>query len=194
VAKSECSKNAAKGPPRRWRSERVRTTSAARWRTLGAALAELGWPWLRLHAELLSGRLAYRTHPPDHAIDWNNRNLHVDRAESTVTMLKALPPGAVGFSNTTIAVEVLLPIGRRPPVAAIKASWRDRVRPSEADLKNAMEEIAKSCEGKPLPIFDDVWSALKARWPGFPRDDARDVLASYAPQLKRAPGKTKSRS
>jgi hypothetical protein len=72
----------------------------------------------------------------------------------------------------------------------IKASWRDRV-PAEA-LENAMEEIAKSYDGKPLPSEDDVWTALKDHFgPDVPRDAARDGLAIYAPQLKRARGQTK---
>jgi hypothetical protein len=111
-------------------------------------------------------------------------------------MVEVLPAeiGAVGFGYTTVAVEVLLPVGQSPSAAAIKASWRDRVQPSEADLKRAMQDIAQPYEGKPPPVFDDVWTALKARWPDFPRDEARRALASYAPQLKRSPGKTKSRS
>jgi hypothetical protein len=173
--------------------ERVRTTSAARWLTLGAAIAKLGWPWLRLLAELISGRLAYRTHPPGHVIDWSDPNLRIDRAESTVTMVAVLPPevGVAGFGYTTVAVEVLLPVDAS--AAAIKASWRDRERISEADLKGAMQDVARAYAGKPLPTFDDVWSALKARWSDIPRDVARGALMDYAPQLKRAPGKTKSR-
>jgi hypothetical protein len=185
----KCSKRI---PPAVVQSERVRTTSAAHWRTLGAALAELGWPWLRLHGELISGRLAYRTYPPGHVIDWSSRSLRVDLTESTVTFMVRC---SIGLASTTVAVEVLLPVGRRPPAAAIKPSWRDR--PDEKALENEMRDIAQSYEGKPLPSFDVVWTKLKACWPDFPRDEARRALASYAAQLKRKPGqtlKTKSRS
>jgi len=170
---------------------------AARWRTLGAALAELGWPWLRLHGELVARRLAYRTHPPGHEIDWSDPKLRVDRAESAVTIVELLPAeiGAVGFGYTTVAVEVFLPVGQRPSTAPAKVSWRDRV--PEKALEGAMKDIAQLYDGKPRPTFDAVWTELCRRWPGFPRDAARGAIASYAPQLKRAPGewgKVKSRS
>jgi hypothetical protein len=179
-------------------AERIHA-SAAHWCTASAALDELGWPWLRLRGELHAGRASYRTDPPGHEIDWGDPTLRFDRAESTVTILDRHPAkktGVIGFYKT-VAVEVLLPVGQRPPVALIKASWRDRV--DEAALKSAMEEIAKSYDGKPhLPTFNDVWSKLKGRFgPDFPRDAARHALRTYAPQLKRSPGQTskiKSRS
>jgi hypothetical protein len=176
-------------------------TSTPHWCTLGAALEELGWPWGRLHGELVAGRLSYRTWPPGHEIDWGDPALRVDldRVKSTVTFVEMWPPGAtagMGWDETIVAVEVLLPVGQRPSAALIKASWRDRM-PPEADLENAMKEIAQSYDGKPPPTFNDIWSELKNRWPDFPRDPAREALATYAPQLKRAPGdrsKIKSRS
>jgi hypothetical protein len=165
--------------------------SDAHWCTLSAALDELGWPWLRLHGELLAGQLSYRTYPPGHDIDWGDPTLRVDRAESTVTFLEGVPnSGVVGFASTTVAVEVLLPVGQRPSAALIKASWRARV--PTATLESAMQEIAQSYDGKPPPSEGDVWSELKARFgPDFPRDAARRALTTYAPQLKRAPGQTK---
>ncbi len=172
--------------------------STPHWCTLAAALDELGWPWLRLHAELVAKRLSYRTHPPGQEIDWDDPCLRVDRAESTVTIVAVLPAGVgvVGFDEATVAVEVLLPVGTRPSAVLIKPTWRDQV--PEATLESAMKDIAQSYDGKPLPTFDNVWSEFKARFgPDFPRDTVRDALATYAPQLKRTPGQTskiKSRS
>jgi hypothetical protein len=166
--------------------------STAHWCTLSAALAALGWPWLRLHGELIARRLAYRTYPQGSEIDWGDPNLQVDRAESTVTIAQLLPAGveAAGFGYTTVAVEVLLPVGTRPSDALIKASWRDRV-PGVA-LESAMKDIAQFYEGKPPPSENDVWLELKARFgPDLPRDAAREGIAIYAPQLKRTPGQRK---
>jgi hypothetical protein len=172
--------------------------STAHWCTLSAALDELSWPWLRLRGELVARRLSCRTHPPGHEIDWGDPTLQVDRAESTVTIARdqevVKGEGRIAFiwpgtERLTVAVEVLLPVGQRPPAALIKASWRDRV--PEAALKSAMEEIARSYDGKPPPTFDDVWSKLKDCFgPDFPRAAARDALRDYAPQLKRKPGQT----
>jgi hypothetical protein len=172
-----------------WRRTR---RSTAHWCTFSAALDETGWPWLRLRGELVARRLTYRTCPEAVEIDWGDPNLKVDRAESTVTIVELLPPETevVGFSYTTVAVEVLLPVGQRPPAALIKASWRDRV--PEKALEVAMKEIAQSYAGKPRPLFKDVWSELKGRFgDDLPRAVALDALANYAPQLKRAPGQTK---
>jgi hypothetical protein len=177
------------------RSPKVAQTG--HWCTLSAALDELGWPWLRLHGELVAKRLFYRTHPPGIEINWeaiSNRNRTLNLAASGVTF-NGRAPGSVELRALTVAVEVFLPVGQRPPTASIKASWRDRV--PEAALKSAMEEIAKSYEDKPLPTFNDVWSKLKDRWPDIPRDAARHALKTYAPQLIRKPGQTskiKSRS
>jgi hypothetical protein len=180
------------------RSPKVAQTG--HWCTLSAALDEQGWPWLRLHGELVAGTAVCRTHPPGCEIDWGDPTLRIDRAESTVTFWGA--PKTTGLSGDfsqdrlIVAVEVFLPVGQRPPTASIKGSWRDRV--PEADLKSAMEDIAKSYDGKPKPAFNEVWSKLKDRFrPDFPRDAARHALNTYAPQLKRAPGdksKVKSRS
>jgi hypothetical protein len=175
---------------------RIHPSTAPHWCTASAALEELGWPWLRLCDELLARRLFYRTYPPGHEIDWGDPTLQFDRAESAVTILDRHPAKTAGVINfyKTVAVEVLLPVGQRPPL--IKASWRDRV--PEAELKSAMEDIAKSYDGKPPPTENDVWSKLKDRFGlDFPRDAARGALKTYAPQLKRAPGETskvKSRS
>jgi hypothetical protein len=178
------------------RSPKVAQTG--HWRTLNGALDELGWPWLRLHDDLVAGQAFYRTYPPGIEINWEaisnrNRTLSLERSEVT---FNGLAPGSADLRALTVAVEVYLPVGQRPPAASIKASWRDRV--SEAEIKNAMDDIAKSYDGQPQrPSFPDVWSKLKDRWPGFPRDAARDALTSYAPQLKRRPGETskiKSRS
>jgi hypothetical protein len=178
------------------RSPKVAQTG--HWRTLLAALDELGWPWLRLHDELVAKRAFYRTHPAGYEIPWeaiSNKNRTLNLADSEVTF-NGRAPGAVELRAHTVAVEVFLPVGQHPPAASIKASWRDRV--PEADLKIAMEEIAKSYDGKPRPPFNDVWSKLKDRFgPDFPRDPARGALTTYAPQLKRALGETskvKSRS
>lgn len=170
---------------------------AGRWYTLGGALDELGWPWLRLHAELVADRLFYRTHPPGHSINWeaiSNRNRTLNLEHSEVTFNGRVPDSG-DLRALTVAIEVLLPVGQRPPVASIKPSWRDRV--CKEALKSAMEEIAKSYEGKPPPPAPEVWTKLKERWPDFPRDAARGALKTYAPQLKRTPGETskvKSRS
>jgi hypothetical protein len=172
-------------------AERIHA-SAAHWCTASAALDELGWPWLRLRGELLAGRASYRTFPEGHEIDWGDPTLRFDHAESTVTILDRHPAkktGVIPFYKT-VAVEVLLPIGQRPPAALIKASWRDRV--DEADLKNAMKEIAQSYDGKPLPTEDDVWSELKNRLgPDLPREAARYAIKTYAAHLKRTRGQTK---
>src|SRR5262245_60769603 len=182
------------------------------WYTLSGALDELGWPWLRLHGELTAGRLFYRTHPPGVEVDWeaiSNRNRTLNLAASEVTFNGRLPAAMETLSQyppnsrvpnqslraLTVAVEVFLPVGQRPPAAAIKASWRDRA--PQKDLESAMKDIAKSYDGKPPPTEAEVWSKLKDRWPDFPRDATRGALTTYAPQLKRTPGQTtkvKSRS
>jgi hypothetical protein len=124
-----------------------------------------------------------RTHPPS-AVS----SLELD-PESRTARGKNIPPLYDVHLRRVPPADVLA------PTALIKASWRDRV--PKADLESAMKDIAQSYDGKPRPSFNDVWSKLKDRWPDFPRDAARDALATYAPQLKRAPGQTnkiKSRS
>jgi hypothetical protein len=125
----------------------------AGWYTLSAALAALGWSWLRLRGELIAQQAAFRTHPVkhEHEIDWSDDTLKVDLAASTVCT----------WEVDTVAVEIWLPVGQRPPAALIKASWRDRV--PEADVKAAMKDIAESYDGKPPPrlkkvagLFDDL--------------------------------------
>jgi hypothetical protein len=182
---------------------------SAHWCSLGAALDELGWPWLRLLAELVAGRLAYRTWPSGHVIDWLDPYLrpylNIERSEISIpsdVVVRAINDAVAVMTGAprppkkrrselegkTIAIEVLLPVGQRPSTALIKASWRDRV--PEADIEAVVKKIAQSYDGKPRPPFEDFWTALKAIWPDIPRDTALDALHDYAPQLKRQRGET----
>jgi hypothetical protein len=171
--------------------------SAAHWCTLSAALDELGWPWLRLHAELLDRRLAYRTYPLGHEIDWGDPSLRVDRAESTVTILETLPrspPGeawVMGVGGTTVAVEVLLPVGQRPPAATAVLPKPLQGKPTRNELKDAVEDAAEAYSSEDPPSFDEFWAALKIRVPGVTQAQVRNALKKQVPHLRRKRGQTR---
>jgi hypothetical protein len=79
---------------------------------------------------------------------------------------------------------------RRMPAEPVKASWRGRI--PETKLKDAMEAIALTYEGKPLPSFDDLLNDMRSRLgQDLPRDTVRGARDQYAPQLKRTRGQTK---
>jgi hypothetical protein len=59
-----------------------------------------------------------------------------------------------------------------------------RKRPSRAELKAAMEEIAREAARAPAPTEQEVWNGLKARLGQVSRQDARGAIAKYAPQLR----------
>jgi hypothetical protein len=76
---------------------------------------------------------------------------------------------------------------RRPAAEPVKATWRERI--PEKALENAMQDIARTYEGRPRPRFKDVLKEMRDRLGSdLPRDVVRNALTDYAPQLKRAPG------
>jgi hypothetical protein len=165
----------------------------ATWRTLDALCRELGWPWLRLWGELRARRVPYRTYPEGVEIDWSDPNLDVDRVESTVTIAGLLPAETevVGFSYTTVAVEVLPPADDSAPSPPAQR-WRKR--PPVDVLRAAAIEAAKTFQPADPPTQPEWWAALNGEL-GAPvtRKIALDVLNKWAPHLKRQPGQKRNR-
>jgi hypothetical protein len=153
----------------RGRRSRIR----AGWYTLNAALAALGWPWLRLLIELSAGRLAFRTHPAghEHEIDWSDDTLRVDLAASTMCT----------WETDTVAVEVWLPVGQRPPVA-VRRPWQPKLSPEE--IKGAVEKIAQAHPPPNWLPFHEFWAKLRAQLgPKVTKRVATNAL-KYAPHLR----------
>ena len=182
------------------RTRRIR----AGWRTLGAALDELGWPWLRLRGELVAGRLFFRTHPEahEHEIDWSDDTLRVDLAASTVcTWIEvdwsddSLRKFALAATTVptwemgTVAVEVWLPVGQHPPATAPRGPWQKK--PSRDGLKDAVEDAAEAYSSEDPPPFDEFWAAVKIRAPGTSQIQMRKALKELVPHLRRTRGQTR---
>jgi hypothetical protein len=162
----------------------------ATWRTLGTLCRELGWPWGRLHGELIARRAPYRTHPPGE-IDWGDSTLRVDLAESKVTILDrhSAKTGVTGFYKT-VWVEVLPPTDASPapslpPTAASSsppASPRKNV--SEAELRECILTIKTERPNDP-PDEDELWKEVERRLNAMvSRDRLRQVRDDVAPEWK----------
>jgi hypothetical protein len=67
------------------------------------------------------------------------------------------------------------------PTRPAKKSWQKP--PSQADLKDEMEQIACTYPAGATPSADEIWDKLKVRWPELTRAVARQALKDYAPQL-----------
>jgi hypothetical protein len=76
---------------------------------------------------------------------------------------------------------------RRAPaawVAPVKKPWSAK-KPSEAPLRNAMLAIAKTYPTGAKPAREEIWQRLKGELgDGVTRQQARDALNKYAPQLR----------
>jgi hypothetical protein len=71
---------------------------------------------------------------------------------------------------------------RRAPTRPIKQRWRER--PSKAELRDAMRDIAKGFAADAHPSEAAVLKALEDRLPETTRQQARDAIAEYAPRLR----------
>jgi hypothetical protein len=86
-------------------------------------------------------------------------------------------------ADTPVETSTEPPVEPEPPAETSDEAPR-RQRPSRAQLKAAMEEIA---QGYPKdahpPPFKEIEAALKIRHPGATRSQLREVVAKHAPQL-----------
>ena len=59
----------------------------------------------------------------------------------------------------------------------------ERRKPTEAEVRVAMLAIKALYAPDAQPPFAEIWAALKARLPGVRREQAREALSLYAPNL-----------
>ena len=71
---------------------------------------------------------------------------------------------------------------QQAPTEPTKKTWHKK--PSEADIEAAMKDIAQQYPPGAQPGVDVIRSALKLRLGWISRDDTRDAIAQYAPQLR----------
>ena len=150
----------------------------ATWCSLGT----LGWSKPRALYQLRSG-LPYRTFPPGHVIDWNDR-----RAELNLDVEASTTAIRVGRRLVTVGIEVLLRTEPEPPALSAEepATLPEPKKISEADLHRCILDIVEKHPPNTPPLAEETLiSEVENRLGApLPRERIQAARNKVAPHFK----------